>query len=44
MSTICRFTDCKSSGHLNMILLDVKGKSFELVWCSICGRIQNKFK
>ena len=44
MKQTCRFSDCKTYGHINAISLDVMGKPFELTWCSICGKIQNKFK
>ncbi len=44
MRKVCRFEECGAYGHINAIPVEVSKGIFYLEWCSICGRIQNKFK
>jgi len=43
MKSICRF--CNEIGHINSVFVKTNNdQTFELEWCSECGKIQNKFR
>lgn len=43
MKNNCRFPDCKAYNQMNAVYVNTQNKDiFELEWCKMCGRIQNR--